>query len=381
MTTKHHRLPPPPHFNIVQKIWREVKRPFRRFRLAKLRRNEQELQTKIATLHDMLGFFDNPSSEAYKTVNSLLRFYRWQSILGGNTARFLRIPEPHVSLYGLFAQHVGIDLEKEIRSTDECAVILDGIKFPHPLNEADCRVFEHELSDVVIPSYYRHNFENFDRYSTIFEDQLRYFCVGLHDSRYSCTGPYEYGNVYLEEGDIVFDIGANMGLFSAVASRYGAKVFAFEAIPGIINNYLSKTANMNGNIHIQNFAVWDKEETLTFSYIPRCISASRVNQFGKTQSDDDEQLTVQAIPLDTFVEKNGITRVDFIKVDIEGAERNMLRGARKILKDFAPKLSICSYHLPDDPQVLREIILEANPNYTIIEKFKKMYAYVPNKIV
>jgi hypothetical protein len=55
----------------------------------------------------------------------------------------------------------------------------------------------------------------------------------------------------------------------------------------------------------------------------------------------------------------------------------MLRGAKRILKEFAPKLSICTYHLPDDPQVLRELILEANPRYHIVEKFSKMYAHIP----
>ena len=71
-----------------------------------------------------------------------------------------------------------------------------------------------------------------------------------------------------------------------------------------------------------------------------------------------------------------IPRVDFIKADIEGSERHMLMGARRVLKEFAPKLSLCTYHLPDDPQVMREIILDANPRYRIEERWKKMYAWV-----
>jgi len=54
----------------------------------------------------------------------------------------------------------------------------------------------------------------------------------------------------------------------------------------------------------------------------------------------------------------------------------MLVGARQVLKEYAPKISICTYHLPDDPKVLRELILDANPNYIIEERFEKMYAYV-----
>jgi hypothetical protein len=76
------------------------------------------------------------------------------------------------------------------------------------------------------------------------------------------------------------------------------------------------------------------------------------------------------------VEENNISRIDFIKSDIEGAERDMLRGATKVLQKFAPKLAICTYHLPDDPQVLEQIIKEANPDYRVVHISKKLFAAV-----
>lgn len=70
-------------------------------------------------------------------------------------------------------------------------------------------------------------------------------------------------------------------------------------------------------------------------------------------------------------------RIDFIKADIEGAERNMLMGATKVLKEFSPKLAICTYHLADDAEVLRKIILKTNPKYVINNTSHKLFAYVP----
>jgi hypothetical protein len=80
--------------------------------------------------------------------------------------------------------------------------------------------------------------------------------------------------------------------------------------------------------------------------------------------------------VDSFVAKNKLSRVDFIKADIEGEERTMLKGAAQTLRDFAPKLAICTYHYPDDPEVLEKIILNANPHYRIIQGPKKLFACV-----
>ena len=77
--------------------------------------------------------------------------------------------------------------------------------------------------------------------------------------------------------------------------------------------------------------------------------------------------------LDYFVKQNNLPRVNFIK----GSELDMLAGAQETLKNFAPKLAICTYHLKDEPEVLEALIKKANPAYNVAQKEMKLYASVP----
>ena len=106
------------------------------------------------------------------------------------------------------------------------------------------------------------------------------------------------------------------------------------------------------------------------------------NSSGNTLRDNLTEYTrpsksIETTTIDDFVRKNNLPRVDFIKADIEGFERHMLAGAQETLARFAPKLALCTYHLPDDPEVMAELILKANPKYNIVQKRMKLYASVP----
>jgi FkbM family methyltransferase len=194
---------------------------------------------------------------------------------------------------------------------------------------------------------------------------------------YINEGLYEYGRASISPGDIVVDAGANIGFFSAIASLKGATVYAFEPFDYVIEHYLSKTAALNQNISICKYALADKRGEQKFYNDSEYIGKGHLdNENYRCELLSDAQ-TVQTITLDEFVQENNLPRVDFIKADIEGAERYMLMGAQNVLREFAPKLSICTYHLPDDPEVLKQLVLQANPKYVIEEKWKKLYAYVP----
>ena len=76
--------------------------------------------------------------------------------------------------------------------------------------------------------------------------------------------------------------------------------------------------------------------------------------------DSDKQIETTSI--DDFVRRNGIARIDFIKMDIEGAELVALQGAAATIRTFKPKLAIAVYHRPTDITAIPAWIDEDGPD-------------------
>jgi FkbM family methyltransferase len=198
---------------------------------------------------------------------------------------------------------------------------------------------------------------------------LPYILTGKFFEYFQAEGSYEQFGVKIDSGDIAIDAGANSGIFSAYAASKGANVFAFEPVPETIV-CLKQTLNINKNkFNIVPLALSDKTET-TKIYID-----SKGNGASSMMEDKHNGfVTVQSTTLDEWTNKENIKRIDFIKADIEGAERLMLKGAKNILREFKPKLSLCTYHYPDDPKIMKELILEANSTYKISQGTHKLFA-------
>jgi len=194
----------------------------------------------------------------------------------------------------------------------------------------------------------------------------------------TCTHEGAYGyvdeefDVTVKKNDVVIDAGAWIGDFSAYASSKGAVTYAFEPVEETFT-WLCKTANMNKGIHPVKKGLGSSENVLNI-YKSKEDSGSNSLVFKHDEGTLVEEISITT--LDKFVEENKLERVDFIKADIEGAERDFLKGAANTLMEFAPKLAICTYHLPDDPEVLETIILEANPKYKVIHLRHKLFAAV-----
>ena len=170
-----------------------------------------------------------------------------------------------------------------------------------------------------------------------------------------------------DRDDVVIDLGAFTGntslYFSEKVGEHGL-VYAFEPSPAtleVLNRNLQKARFEN--IKIVPLALSDKEMILRFPEIIR----------GGNTAIKEGGVEVPATSLDIWIEKNNITKVDFIKMDIEGAEIFAINGAISTIKKYTPKMAISVYHLFEDIWQIPKRILEINPNYRICLKQPKPY--------
>jgi FkbM family methyltransferase len=191
-------------------------------------------------------------------------------------------------------------------------------------------------------------------------------------------GPYERRGVSLNPGDVVLDVGANLGFFSFYAAKKigeKGKVYAFEPIPDVLQ-VLQNSIPYNGSAKTSivpcPYAIGEKNAEVMFNFSPTNFGGASVYAKAGSSSRD---IAVQQVTIDSFANERNLQKVDFIKMDIEGMERNALRGATEILKKYKPRLAICTYHRPDDPVEIRKIISEARPDYQFYQASHKLFAW------
>jgi len=72
---------------------------------------------------------------------------------------------------------------------------------------------------------------------------------------------------------------------------------------------------------------------------------------------------VPLVTTDQLVRELNLPRVDFIKMDIEGAEQKAIAGARNTIQQFHPRMALCIYHMKDDPVMVPKLVAEIAPQY------------------
>ena len=166
------------------------------------------------------------------------------------------------------------------------------------------------------------------------------------------------GNV---RGKIVIDAGANIGFFSLYAAKLGARrIYAFEPVKDTYAN-LKKNISKNGygGVCIPiNKALGDKNKKGKI-YFAQCSDAEASICFHKENS---KSQPIDIVSIDSFMKNKG--RIDFIKIDTEGYEKNILVGAKKTIARYKPILCFSAYHKKEDKVCLPKLVKKIRSDYS-----------------
>ena len=187
------------------------------------------------------------------------------------------------------------------------------------------------------------------------------------------TGPifYDLGeqrrNIYgtnIHAGDIVLDAGANVGVFTRKALGAGAsKVIAIEPGPENVEclRRTFATEIADGRVVVYPKGIWDKDDVLKLNVDP---ADSAKDSF--VRNIDNAQFTlVPLTTVDKMVEELGLPRVDFIKMDIEGAEPRAVKGSKGTIARFQPRMALCIYHVKGDEVTVPQLVHDAYAGYKV----------------
>jgi FkbM family methyltransferase len=158
---------------------------------------------------------------------------------------------------------------------------------------------------------------------------------------------------WLKADSVLYDIGANSGYYALLAAQQisGGKIFSFEPLPAnaaMFKDHIRlNQSKLPGNvIQLQEIAISDREGEISFSddgAIEGNTYVSTASRFQQAKS----KIMVKITSIDTLVD-NGLHPPDVIKIDVEGAEFDVLVGARKVLQKIKPRILLATHdcHLP-----------------------------------
>jgi FkbM family methyltransferase len=147
----------------------------------------------------------------------------------------------------------------------------------------------------------------------------------------------------LPEGGVVWDVGANVGFYSLLAARKAARVIAFEPVPENLA-YLNRHIVLNRlehRIEVCPAAASDHDGTGLFSIVPGNRSEGSLRSYGT--------LRVRTVRLDSHG-----TVPDLIKIDVEGNEHEVLRGAAETMITHHPLVLVARHSADSKCQDLLE---------------------------
>lgn len=169
--------------------------------------------------------------------------------------------------------------------------------------------------------------------------ELKFSPVDLHSLH--ILSPYYEINVSrllaLNEGEVLVDIGAHIGRYTIQAGKMVGKEGLVVAVEPECNNFAVLLRNIQqnklDNVVPLSFAAWNKQRKLKL-YI------SEKSGWYKLEGTEGKFIEVEGKKVDDVIKMLELQRVDWIKVDVEGAEFEVIEGTSNTIKKFYPKMII-----------------------------------------
>ncbi len=175
---------------------------------------------------------------------------------------------------------------------------------------------------------------------------------------------YDEWEASVKPGDVVLDCGAHVGVFTRTALRHGARlIVAIEPAPENVECLRRNFAQevKDGRVIVYPKGVWNKDDVLPLHVCRNSAGDSVTLDLDPGQ----EVVNVPLTTIDKVVAELHLTRVDFIKMDIKGSEKEALQGAAHTLANYQPRMSVASEHYATDAEMIPRIVLAANPRYHV----------------
>ena len=154
----------------------------------------------------------------------------------------------------------------------------------------------------------------------------------------------------VSHGDICFDVGANIGVYSNVLARISGdsgNIHSFEPVQHIFKKFkLNSSINGHHAVNANPLALGNEISKMEMYQIKPGLqragtSSFQINDnFEEIGIDNFDKVEVDIDTLDHYVESKGISQVDFIKIDVEGFEANVISGGQNTLEQYSPKIMI-----------------------------------------
>jgi len=221
------------------------------------------------------------------------------------------------------------------------------------------------------------------------------------------TALYIYNEIFVEkeylkrginikDNDIIFDVGANIGLFSRFASSHASnlEIYAFEPILPIFKVLEANLKDINAEVNLFNIGLGKEEKDIEFYYYPKVSGDStaipfelerktelHVKHYKETICQDipiakivpkflrkwvvkkglkkvyeSEKMTCHIVPLSSIIEKYNIEHINLLKIDAENYEKHVIEGIKEHDWNKIEQISMEVHtHIPGGENLLDEI--------------------------